>query len=229
MLSSLVVCDGMRGFKADAAGEYDLIHEGRMWRGPRTAGYWAALANAVDTQAKTSFVPPIQKGKASINDYIIMKEGKDIATRNYRVELDARSGKVAALKKLSDGWVEVSFKLEKWIGARLRVRRRQAAALQPLGPKWPASWDWKCSVKGYHEESKQEAPHAFSEASAAGIKPGMLVKMKGGNQDKAQGAGVPARGLAAGQDQEGQAEAGQLLRHSAPVSRRPLFTSPPTL
>jgi len=184
MLSSLVVCDGMGGFKADAAGEYDLIKQGRMWRGPRFAAYWAALTNAVDTAAKGNFTAPIHKGKASINDHILMQEAGDIATRNFRVDYDPRSGKVAAIKKLSDGWVEVSFKLEKWMEPDFECVDVKPLHFNHWGQNGQPVWDWKCNVKGYHEESKQESPHAFSQTSAAGIKPGMLVKMKGGNQDK---------------------------------------------
>jgi len=186
MVSSIVTCDGLRGFKIDAVGEYDLLHGGRIYRGARTAGYWAALAAALDIQGTTPYTAPIRKGGGFItpDEHELLHLAKQIANTNLNVEDKPKSAKVSAIKKLSDGWVELSFKLEKWMEPDFECVDIKPLHFNHWGQNGQPVWDWKCNVKGYHEESKQESPHAFSQTSAAGIKPGMLVKMKGDNQDK---------------------------------------------
>jgi hypothetical protein len=185
MLSSLVVCDGLRGFKVDAAGQYDLIEHGRMWRGPRTAGYWAALAAAKEIEARTNNSSPIQRGGAGLGDHKLLLAGKDIFETNFTINRDPETAKVAALKKLGDGWVEISFKVEKWMEPDFECVDVKPLHFNHWGQNGQPVWDWTCHVKSYHEEKREEKPHAFSETAATGIKPGMLVKMKTASQQKA--------------------------------------------
>jgi len=185
MLSSIVACDGLRGFKIDAVGAYNLLEKGRMWRGPRTAAYWASLVEAKDTEAKVQFSPPVHKGYAEVDQHKLMHLAKEIANTNLNLSYGGpATAKVAAMKKLADGWVEVTFKLEKWMEPDFECVDIKPLHFNHWGQNGQPVWDWKCNVKGYHEETKQENPHAFSELASAGLKPGMVVKMLTASQSK---------------------------------------------
>jgi hypothetical protein len=190
MVSGLAECDGLRGFKVDAAAEYGLIADGRMWRGPRNAAYWAALASAKDEESRVHQSAPIAGGP-ELKDQDGLQQAKKIFKNNYYLENDPQSARVAAMKKLGDGWVELTFKVDKWMEPIMECVDVKPLHFNHWGQNGQPVWDWKCHVSGYEEKTNEVKPHAFSETSVEGVKPGMLVKMQLAQGDKPKAQAFP--------------------------------------
>jgi len=135
-------------------------------------------------EAVSHFAPPITGGAADVNSNKALAETKDVSERGVRIERDPASAKVGTVKKMGDGWVLITFKVEKWMEPDMECVDVKPLHFNHWGQNGQPVWDWKCHVAGYHEKKNEVEPHAFSEESVAGVKPGMIIKMQTGSRDK---------------------------------------------
>jgi hypothetical protein len=101
------------------------------------------------------------------------------------------SGRIEKVKKTGDAYV-VTFKTEKWEEPDYECKN--TGRILGWDHDGKPQYDWKCDVKGWHTESFQLEPRAFSErAGGAELKAGMIVKLLSADVNgAAKGAPRPA-------------------------------------
>ncbi len=182
-LSRLELCDAAEGRWADAAAEQLILETGRFSSGPYTAALFAMIdAGAHPENAQLS------DDVAHYTKRIIDEHVRHVSTLNERYEGTGgismeeyrrqghlvEMGRVDTVKKVGDG-IEISFKTEKWSEPDFKCTNTGRII------QWNASgepqYNWHCEISGSHTEEFTLKPRAFTDRSAADVKPGMIIKV----------------------------------------------------
>jgi hypothetical protein len=183
LLARLVLCDAAEGRLADAAAEQLFLAEGRFAAGPLTAAMWGAtdagaqsgdgeLVDDVSRYAKRIIDSRVRR-VSTLNERYDGTGG--VSPEEYRRQGHLiEGGRIESVKPSGDT-IEIAFKTEKWSEPDFKCTN--TGRVIQFNQSGQPQYDWHCEISGSHTEEFKLAPRVFTKRSAAGLKPGQIIKV----------------------------------------------------